>query len=76
MGHDIVTFIKDWWEDLKVDMPNKTCIILIPKSLNPQPMDDFRCISLLYKMIFKTLATRLKDFLSNLISMILSLVSL
>ncbi|KAL5556823.1 hypothetical protein UlMin_039059 [Ulmus minor] len=57
--------------DCNVGMLNKTIISLIPMVERPKTMKDFRPISLcsvLYKIISKCLANRLKVFLDDLIS--------
>ena len=50
---------------------NKTNIALVPKTNNPQRMTDFRPISLcnvVYRLISKALANRLKAILPHIIS--------
>ena len=50
---------------------NRTNIALVPKTNNPQRMTDFRPISLcnvVYKLISKTIANRLKAILPHIIT--------
>ena len=50
---------------------NHTTLVLIPKTRNPQTMEEFRPISLcnvLYKICSKVLALRLREFLDEIIS--------
>ncbi|XP_021735024.1 uncharacterized protein LOC110701708 [Chenopodium quinoa] len=72
IGPDIITYVQNWWNgiwDLKEI--NRTCVVLIPKCNDPKYMKDFRpisCCNVLYKIISKTLANRLKPFLDDIIS--------
>ena len=55
VGHDICSFVKNWWRGLVVlkDV-NKTCVVLIPKCANPKRMTEFRpisCCNVLYKYL-------------------------
>ena len=67
-----------WWGDTTwfetgnfSPQVNNTSIVLIPKTLNPTTMKDFRSISLcnvLYKITSKVLASILKSIIHNCIS--------
>ncbi|CAJ2637778.1 unnamed protein product [Trifolium pratense] len=80
-------FIKDFWVELRGDVMrflidfhrngrlskgiNATFIALIPKTDNPQRLNDFRPISLvgsLYKILAKVLANRLRQVIGSVIS--------
>ena len=72
MGNNVVCMILNV---LNFDMPmaeiNKTYITLVPKTNNPAKMTEFRPISLsnvIYKLISKVLANRLKLILPQIIS--------
>lgn len=50
---------------------NSTSVTLIPKTVNPNTVKDFRpisCYSIVYKSITKVFANRLRPFMSNLIA--------
>lgn len=50
---------------------NKTCVVLIPKCENPKRIMKFipiSCCNLLYKIISKTMANKLKSFLGDIVS--------
>ncbi|KAK9668284.1 hypothetical protein RND81_13G047800 [Saponaria officinalis] len=72
VGRDICSFIQKWWDGgCNLHTVNSTSVVLIPKCASPSKITDFRPISLcnvLYKIISKTMANRLKPFLNNIIS--------
>ena len=72
MGDDVVSVVLDFLNNGNM-LPeiNHTNIVLIPKVKNPQKMSEFRPISLynvIYKIISKVLANRLKQVLPDIIS--------
>lgn len=72
VGSDVTTFVLHFLNSSSLPTPlNHTCIILIPKTKNPERVSDFRPISLcnmLYKKFSKVLANKLKRVLPHLIS--------
>ncbi|XP_021761699.1 uncharacterized protein LOC110726522 [Chenopodium quinoa] len=72
VGIDIINFILDWWYcNVDISDIGKTCIVLIPKCQEPRKITEYRPISLcnvLYKIISKMMANRLKPFLKSAIS--------
>lgn len=71
IGPDIVSLIQQLFKSkFSLRKINKTFIALIPKKSNPQTMSDFRPISLcniLYKIIAKVVANKLKKVLERVI---------
>ena len=72
MGDDVVSAVLDFLNNGNM-LPeiNHTNIVLIPKVKDPEKMSDFRPISLcnlIYKIISKVLANRLKQVLPYIIS--------
>lgn len=69
---DIAVFVRDIFETNFFDQRlNQINICLIPKTVRPREMTEFRPISLCnvcYKIISKIMCTRLKKFLPHLIS--------
>ena len=72
MGDSIVLAVLDFLNNGNMLLNiNHTNIVLIPKVKNPERMFEFRPISLynvIYKIIFKVLANRLKEVLPQIIS--------
>lgn len=70
MKHEIMTMLQDFHATGKFDWRlNTTLIALIPKKLDTSAVSDYRPISLvfsLYKILFKLLASRFKEGLSDL----------
>ncbi|KAA3466419.1 reverse transcriptase [Gossypium australe] len=72
VGEDVLKFCRKALRDTKnIHKVNNTLLVLIPKFDNPCDMSNFRPISLcrvIYKIISKALANRLKAILSECIS--------
>lgn len=72
VGPDVIMYVQNWWNgDIDIAEINDTCVVLIPKCKEPEQMGDFRPISLcnvLYKIVSKVMANRLKVILPGLIS--------
>ncbi|XP_020211058.1 uncharacterized protein LOC109795906 [Cajanus cajan] len=81
------TFIKDFWDDTKADFlaflhefhangklvkgSNSSFVVLVPKTDNPQKVEEYRPISLIgcmYKVLAKVLANRMKKVIGKVIS--------
>lgn len=72
LGNDVVYLVKKWWRGL-IDLShlNQMCISLVPKSHEHKVLGDFcpiSCCNVIYKVISKVLANRLKPFLSSTVS--------
>ena len=72
MGDSVVLAVLDFLNNGNM-LPeiNRTNIVLIPKVKNPERMSEFRPISLcnvIYKIISKVLANRLKQVLPQILS--------
>ena len=72
VGADVFSSCSEWLESGVLPRPLiKTLVVLIPKCHNPDLIKDFHPISLcnvLYKIVAKVLANRIKVILPNLIS--------
>lgn len=72
LGNDVVLFCDQFVQSGVLPKGiNQTHIVLIPKKSKPETMGDLRPIALcnvLYKIIAKVLANRIKPLLSNLVS--------
>ena len=69
---DVVNFVKKAWHGhVSLTDVNKTRIVLVPKVKEPRSVTQYQPISLcnvLYKILAKTMANCLKDFLPAIIS--------
>ena len=76
VGNDVSSVVLDFLNSgIMIPEINYTHIVLIPKVKSPEKMTDFRPISLcnvIYKIISKVIANRLKTILPQLISPIQS----
>ena len=72
VGDDVIAAVLDFLNSGNMNFElNYTDIVLIPRNKSPERMSDYRPISLcniIYKIIFKVMANRLKQILPNLIS--------
>jgi len=72
VGPNVISFVKKAWNgEVDLKRVNETNIVLIPKVKDPKRLSQYRPISLcnvLYKILSKTIANRLKQFLPRLIS--------
>ena len=72
VGDNVVYAVLDFLQSsVMVSEINQTNIVLIPKVKSPEKLSDFRPISLcnvIYKIISKVLANRLKQVLPQIIS--------
>ncbi|GKV16062.1 hypothetical protein SLEP1_g26767 [Rubroshorea leprosula] len=68
---EVIDFVQDFWEQGSLARgSNASFIVLIPKKENPQGIEDYRPISLIgimYKIITKLLANRLRKVLPKVI---------
>lgn len=72
VGKDVCDFVKNCFQTSSIPRDvNKTLIVLIPKSDNPDPLKLFRPISLcnvLYKIITKIIVGRIRPLLHKIVS--------
>lgn len=72
VGTSVCDFVKDVFSNpSRINSVNQTLLVLILKVVNPETVKDLRPISLcnvIYKLVTKIIANRIKNFLSDLIS--------
>ena len=69
---DVVGLVCLWWRG-EVDLKpiNKTCIFLVPKCKEPKNITEYcpiSCCNVIYKIISKVMANKLRAFLEDIIS--------
>lgn len=72
LGEDVVGLVKKWWRGcLDLKPINKTCITLIPKCHKLKSLMEYKlisCCNVIYKIISKMVAIRLKVFTGDIVS--------
>lgn len=73
VGGDVVALVQNWWRgNIRLNDINRTYISLIPKCNELKLITEYRpisCCNVIYKIISKVLANKLKYFLGDIISL-------